>query len=379
MNSDITLIVQALPPVQDAIGAYTASLAEELGRRRSVKVLTAFGTEAESIPGVRINQCFSLNGRGRFKSLLEVLDCGTEQAVILQYNPFAWGRLGFAPDLIRMVKRLKVKRPELTLSVMVHETFVPENISFKFRIMNLWQKRQYFKLLNCSDVTFVSIEAWTRDEIRRRPQSKVVHLPVGSSIPVSNACRSSLRARYGITDSDLLFCVFGGAHPSKLFDWVGKAVKRVQEKLSGRNVAVLHVGGDGERVKEAIGLECVVSTGWLTPLEAANALASSDMMLTPFLDGISTRRSSVMSSLSQGTAVASTIGHNTDSVWREKEASGIFLSPAGNESSFVEMVERTCLQAKQLIVRNGAKDLYNQTFSWPKVAEQLLDAVEISN
>ncbi|MEM7316407.1 MAG: hypothetical protein AAF497_25010, partial [Planctomycetota bacterium] len=88
----VDLVAHSLPPAHDAIGEYTACLAAELALRARVRVLTCGEQHAEEIEGVSIVECHQGSGTGRYVGLMEGLLNTPADALVLQYNPFCWGR-----------------------------------------------------------------------------------------------------------------------------------------------------------------------------------------------------------------------------------------------------------------------------------------------
>jgi glycosyltransferase involved in cell wall biosynthesis len=70
--------------------------------------------------------------------------------------------------------------------------------------------------------------------------------------------------------------------------------------------------------------------------DVAAALRACDLLVQPYPDGITTRRTSVMAGLKNGVATVSTSGELTEPVWRETGA--VALAPAGDVAALVERV-----------------------------------------
>ena len=56
----------------------------------------------------------------------------------------------------------------------------------------------------------------------------------------------------------------------------------------------------------------------LPAAEVASHLAACDLLLQPYLDGVSSRRTSVMAGLALGKAIVTTHGPATEKVWRDQ-------------------------------------------------------------
>src|SRR4051812_19117720 len=60
-----------------------------------------------------------------------------EDTVVLQYNPFAYGRRGFAPGLLLRLLRLRLARSRPLIVTMLHEVYVPLR-GARFIVMGIW-------------------------------------------------------------------------------------------------------------------------------------------------------------------------------------------------------------------------------------------------
>lgn len=367
----IDLVVQGLPPAHDAIGEYTGYLACELSQLHEVRVLTSRDQQIDALYDVEIDACFTLKGSRRFDGLLQSLTKTKSDAVVLQYNPFAWGHRGWAPDLVNVFRAFKSLRPDVVLAVMFHETFMM-NPGFKSWIMRQYQRRQFRALNELVDVAFYSTELWATERRQRDPKGIVVHLPVGANLPRSQNNPLQVRRQWGIEECDIVCGVFGGAHPSKMFPWIEVAANRIgADKDSERRVVLLHVGG--ERLAWSRVSVPIVRTGRLPADQAADAIAVMDLMISPFTDGVSTRRGSVMAALQHGVPVLTTSGHATDSVWYEQNHNAIFLAPSTDQQAWINAIDVATRSIRNVHSnkRENICQFYETNFSWKVIAESV--------
>jgi len=109
--------------------------------------------------------------------------------------------------------------------------------------MRQWQNRQLHSLARLAEVIFVSTTRWESEIEAVWPKAVCHHLPVGSNLPCSKLSREVARDNLPIFPVTLVLGIFGSAHPTRMADWVGAAVRgaaSVQDKL-----VVLYVGKDG--------------------------------------------------------------------------------------------------------------------------------------
>lgn len=375
----IVLITAKAPPQPDGIGDYTARLAETLAALDyPVSVWTSSDHSVAPIPGVVVEQPFSLHRRRGVTGIVRSLEAAAErdrlpEAVVLQFNQFSWGRWGLNPVLPHICKQIKRRWPSITLAVMFHEKVVPPN-GWKLRLMRQWQLRQYAALADVSDVRFFSIEKWADAERRRRPERCVndtLHLPVGSNVPAGAESAARPRAELGIAEDAFVLGSFGSLNPSRLTEWIGAAARRVSTATQGRAV-LLHVGSGGEHYRSVCGDVPVIAPGRLPAIDAAGCFPLMDLFLAPFSDGVSTRRGSLMAALAHGVPFATTLGPLSDSLWRDHFAARAAVAVSDGPECYAELVCRlaTDLAARREIGRR-AQELYEQQFCWPYVARRL--------
>jgi glycosyltransferase involved in cell wall biosynthesis len=296
-------------------------------------------------------------------------------AVVLQYNPFSFGRRGFAPGLVRDLVRLRRRGAGPVVAMMVHETYVDMK-NVKWAAMGAWQRAQMAALRGVTDVQFGSIERWV-DRLRRWPGgSRVYHLPVPSNFPDRRADAAGVRAGLGVADGELVLTCFGLHHPGRLVGHVQAAAEAVAS--AGIPATVLNLGPGEARVEEIAPGVMLRSLGYLPERELAGTLACSDIFLAPFADGVSTRRTTVMSALQHAIPVVGTDGHLTDGVLRE--ASGALrLVPVQDRDRFAAEAARLAQEAgERRTLGDAGRHLYTQAFDWPVVVDRLIELTRAS-
>jgi glycosyltransferase involved in cell wall biosynthesis len=142
------------------------------------------------------------------------------------------------------------------------------------------------------------------------------------------------------------------------------------------SVLVLDLG-PGERCRRQLaGNVRLRSTGFLEEHDLAAHLAASDVFLAPYMDGVSTRRGSVMAALQHGVPVVGTAGHLTDDVLRN--ASGLALVPVGVPAEFARAVTRLVSDASGRRELGAAgRELYERTFDWPVLVRRLRTHLDV--
>jgi glycosyltransferase involved in cell wall biosynthesis len=371
-SSTIGLLVQTLPPSHDAIGEYTRELAIELARSVPVRVFSNAETAFDPLPGVHVIPAFGIERRQRFTLLQKYLLSPDLAALVVQYNPFCWGRRGWAPEFVRLLERVKKNHPELKLAVMFHETYMM-NPGLRSWVMRLYQRHQFERLVECADISFFSTKTWSDEHRPFFPGKRLVDLPVGSNLPKSSLQYQAARALHACQKDEFVCGVFGGSHVSRLFPWIETAVQAIARELSeDATVKMLYIG-DSDRQWQC-GSVPVVRLGRLDAPDAANVMKGFDLLVNPLTDGLSTRRGSVMAAIQHGVPVVSTHGHCTEPIWYRPPVAGIYLGPVTDQASWDRVAAdaaRAVLQGRAEI-GDSVEAFYRMNFDWPVIVQRLL-------
>lgn len=345
------LLSGGYPPMRDGIGDHTLRLARELAKSVPVEVWTTQLPGRPPDEGFPVREVFDAR---RPASILNIAE--RPGRVFVQYNPFGFGPRGFNPWL----------RPALRgreFSVLFHETMVPAE-GWKFRLMRLYQEPQFRALVRGAQRIFVSTGRWG-DEVRDVRDVAPTLLPVGSNVDRARIGRDEARQRMGFRAGQVVAGVFGSAHPSRLFDWIAAGFRRIRETC--RDAALVYIGADGAKLRAVCGEE-VVDCGVLAAEEVGERLMACDVFLAPFIDGLSTRRGSVVAALQHGVPVVSTSRGWTDAALRGRE--GIELVPV--EAGIAAFAER-CVAARRGPMKS-LEEFYREVFDWPVAARTILEA-----
>ena len=292
-----------------------------------------------------------------------------EGVVILQYNPFSFGRWGFAPRLPIDMMLLRRRRPHVRRAVMVHEAFVPIN-SFKTLVMGVWQRLQLRALLLTADVVMATTSSW----IRLLPSGcRVVAIPAGSNLPDHRERREQSRLALGVESDQLVLASFGSDHPSFLLDRVVGAANAV---AAARGSVKLLCLGAGART--VTGLDARVELyrpGRQAGDDLATDLSACDIYLSPLSDGLSTRRTTLVAALQHGLPVVGTDGSRTEPELRS-EVRAIHWTPANEPTRFADAaLEMSGNAALRQRCAAAARELYDRTFAWDVIARRVLAAI----
>jgi glycosyltransferase involved in cell wall biosynthesis len=171
---------------------------------------------------------------------------------------------------------------------------------------------------------FVSSLAWEAALRRSVSQGKRIEwLPVPSTIPVIEDASATRAIRASLAPGDHFVVGHLGTY--------GLGIRRyleivLPELLRGDHVNVILLGRNAAELREMVVQRRpdtagrVGVAGGLTARQLSLHLAACDLMLQPYPDGISTRRTSAMAALAHGRPVVSTVGRLTEPLWTESGA-----------------------------------------------------------
>jgi glycosyltransferase involved in cell wall biosynthesis len=352
----LAVVYRGVGAVPDAILQYSAMLTE---------ALRDAGASAEVIVGADGGGWRLQDGR-ETPNLLAAVD-GIDR-LVLQYNPFSYGHWGFAPWLPRELRALRMRGTRI--AVMVHEAFV-HPVNQRQRVLRSWQRLQLKAILAQSDIVFTATEALAASVRGVSRRVDVRHLPVGSNLPDRRAAREATRARLGIPDDTLALVGFGTGHPSQLAAWVERSAAAID-----RPAVVLNLGAGAPPLADLRGGRRVLSPGMLDEPELAAWLSAGDLFMAPFVDGVSTRRTTVMAALQHSLPVVATHGSNTDAILLRHGTAMRLVAPDASAEFERAVCELANDDAARRVLAHAGRRLFEEQFQWPVITRRLRDALD---
>jgi glycosyltransferase involved in cell wall biosynthesis len=293
-------------------------------------------------------------------------DAAGSNVLVVPYNPFMWGRWGFAPRLLADVASVRARRLRPQVVLVVHEPYVPMHDA-RSLVMGAWQRFQLASLLLLADRRFASIERWAGLLGRLRPTR---HLPSGSNVPDARDERSVVRSELGLGDG-LAVATLSTGHPSHLTAYVEASLARLAE--AGIEVVFLQLGAGSSEVAVPDAFR-VIRPGRLPAERLGALLAAADVMLTPFVDGVSTRRGSFVAGLCEAVAVVGTDGELTDSMLLGR---GLELVVVGDAAPFADRVLAVATDnARRAAAASAGRKLFEAELTWDAIAGRLLREID---
>jgi len=372
------IITCEYPPQIGGVSDYTALLSQALRNEGQPVHVWAPGSEEASPADASIYHVLGDFGSASLARAGSLLDQHpSPRTLLVQWVPHGYGLRSMNVGFCRWLAK-RVRRHGDMLQLMVHEPFL-EFRGFRQSAaagVHRWMIRT---LLHAAERIWLSIPAW-ESKLRTYAPAKLPMdwLPIPSSIPRSATPQSTRAVREKLGNPPLLLGHLGTYSPV------------IREMLEPTIVELLQwhpelrfvmLGSGGSEVRSALLAQSpdqssrLLATGFLPSGELSPHLAACDLLIQPYPDGASSRRSSLMAGISHGVPVVTTSGHLSESLWTESGA--VAIAPARDRSAFMSSV-RGLIQSQEERARLGAAGLrlYQQKFDWPLVVAALTDAAK---
>jgi glycosyltransferase involved in cell wall biosynthesis len=115
----------------------------------------------------------------------------------------------------------------------------------------------------------------------------------------------------------------------------------------------------------------VIAFGELPPSELAARLKGCDVLVQPYTDGISSRRSSAMAGLANGVPLVSNLGTLSESLWASADCIGLATSPSPRELCAATEAVLSLKPAERASMGQRAITFYRDHFGLEKVIDHL--------
>lgn len=275
-------------------------------------------------------------------------------AALVQYVPFLYGRRGlsaFPAALARAAREAGIR-----LTTFVHEPWVPPT-RLPWLVLSPLQRRQLLALLRLSDAAATPVPAWV-PQLREKPS--VIH--VGSTLgePAQAPAEPLLPA-------PVLFSPFASGLS---WPWVVAAVRAIQA-----DPPLIVIGADADAVRRHHVARRWFDPRWdcrgfLPPTDVLALLARARVVLAPFIDGLTGRRTSALAALSVGARMISSRGPLYDALFDESPA-----TLASTEQEFASAASVAWTRGDSPAQRQERLRWYREHLDPPKLDARLLQLV----
>lgn len=287
--------------------------------------------------------------------------------LLVQWVPHGYGYRSMNMAFCLWLRRRAVHHRDV-VEVMVHEPYLAFGEgSWKQSGVAAVHRLMTMVLLDAADRVWMSIPAW---EVGLRPFAlrralPFRWLPVASNIPVVDdpGGVEAVRARYAPAGEQIVGHF--GTYDRNITELLLKSVPALLRDCE--NCTVLLLGHGSESMRDALTwkqpglLSRVHAPGTLSAAALSLHLSACDVLLQPYIDGVSSRRTSVMVGLTHGVPIVTTSGRLTESLWAESKA--VSLASVEDVTALVNET-RVLLndEAERLRLSSAARTLYQDRF-----------------
>lgn len=289
---------------------------------------------------------------GRVNALEEVIRKANPLKLWIQWVPHLYQQHGIVPMMSRLLRRLR--HYPLSVELMVHELWT-DGPSWQAKTLGHLQRRSLLALIPDADHILVSSYPWVTllQDLAPNHRHRVHWMPIPSTMPyafVSQDVRTESCHLLGIETDRPIILIFspGGSgvdHPllCRAWEMVQKNVPKAQLVVVGQTPDLFH-----KSLTQATQESNRQSLIWLGPRDPSTInflLQAADLQLAPFVDGVSSRRTTVMAAMQHGLCVLTTEPRSIPG--DPLRDSGLVMIPRGDTEAFASMAVQLLQQPLQ--------------------------------
>jgi glycosyltransferase involved in cell wall biosynthesis len=368
------------PPDHGGVSDYTRAVAMGMVQAGvDVHVWTRGSTSDETLEGVVVHRCLGAFERTKLDVLERELKATKKSSMLLvQYVPHGFGMRAMNIPLARWIGQQS--KSGIDVRLMLHELAFPfvrwplhHNL---IAFANRWMLRS---ILSNPNRIYLSTTAW-QSLVRRysRRGQNAVCLPIPSNIPGTPQPEAAT-IRESFTASDPQAVVIGhfGTFGGEIRRLVIETMHRLLARSTNVKVALIGRGATSASTDLLLNLPADLS-GHVHSLENASEdkiaawIQACDIMLQPFPDGISTRRTSAMAGFANGVAVVSNLGSLAEPFWRKEDVVWLADAPKSEQlaDKAFELVTNRELRSR---LAKAGRLLHDREFTMENTVRVLLN------
>ena len=367
------------PPQSGGVSDYTYLLAKGMAvRGDQVHIWCPAGSaNAPEIPGVEVHpQLGRLSPADLRRAGTELDRFPNTRRLLVQWVPHGFGYKSLnLPFCLWLWYRSAFGRDRIDL--MVHEPFLPfERGRWRQNAAAAVHRLMTVILLRTADRVWVSTPTW--EKLLRAYEwgrhHKYTWLPLPSNVPRVNdsAGANAIREKYGQGPVLGHFGTFGPLIKPLLASIIPALLRKAPD------ASLVLIGGGSKAFRDNLVKECrdledrVYAIGHIDARDPQLSLhlSACDLLIQPYPDGVTSRRTTVMAALSHGRPAVTTAGELTESFWESSDA--VVLAPAGDSAAFVESTLRLLRNPEERAsIGKSAMEFYKRNFEIEQIVELL--------
>jgi glycosyltransferase involved in cell wall biosynthesis len=297
--------------------------------------------------------------------------------LILQYTPHAFAFKAMNLPLCSWLLWRRIWHGD-DVRVMFHEVAFPfVRRPLKHNLIAVVNRVMAFLLLAACQRVYVSTPAWNgilnRLGGRRTP---ITWIPVPANVAATEQCEAaqSIRCQLKAGPRDRLIGHFG-TYQALVAEQLRLVLRQL---LAEPDVRVLLLGRGAEQFRkelvasEPIWEQRVKAVGELSAAGIAAHLQACDLMLQPYPDGVSTRRTTAMACLANGVPTISNLGAASESIWVDDGITPVASTPEPGAIAELALALLADLEKRAVAGRRG-RQYYEAHFSLRRIVELYLN------
>ena len=367
------------PPQSGGVSDYTQLVTEGLAAAGDEVAVYAppQGIDLDSAPaGVRVFRLPDRFGLRGLRRLDRKLARDRPDRILIQYVPHAYGlkamNLPFAAWVAARARRVA------PVWVMFHEVAFPfVRRPLRHNLLAIVNRVMARTIAGAADRVLVSIPSWGQLLSQVCPRARPAEwLPVPCIVAAvaDTGAVAAARSRHAPDPATPLVGHFGtfGRLITDLLEPAIAGLLRTDPRAR-----VLLIGRGSERYHSQIGAAHpdlawrVAGTGELPPVEVAAHLRACDLLLQPYPDGVSSRRTSVMAGLANRVPIVTNLGDLSEPLWAE--STGVTVVPAPDPTALASAAVEVLALSSESRLALGARgaQLYHSQFSLERTIARL--------
>ncbi len=369
MASELHIITPEYPPQSGGVSDYTRQVAEGLAQEGDEVHVWCPGLtgDSPSAGSVHVHRDLGQVTAQDLKTVGDQLDrFPAPRRILVQYVPHGYGRRSMNVPFCNWLRRRATKHGD-TLEIMVHEAFLSFEGSWRQYGAALVHRLMTVILLRAATRVWVSIpeceRRWKPYAFGRRVPFQWLPVPSNIGVASDGTAIQTLRRRYA-PEGALLLGHFG-SYGAPVLSVLEPIVLKIASEIPHQTLLLMGVNSQeflANLIEQHPELASRLhATGPLEPEDLSHHIAACDLLIQPFPDGATTRRTSLMIGLSHGKPVVTTSSAVTEPLWEQSSAVGI--TPAGDADAFVQLLRHLMRDpAQRSRMSRAARKLYEERF-----------------
>jgi len=337
----IHFLTPEYPPRHGGVADYTHQIATELSRGgETVHVWGPAGSTAQPGSAIVVHPDLGSFRAADLRRMSALLDAyASPRRLVVQWVPHGYGQRAMNLRFCLWLWQRSVAGDSIEL--VVHEPFVTFSGGLRQCVVAAVQRAMTLVLMSAARRVWVTTRAWTPllEPYLAGRGLTIQWLPVPSSLQSANAVAvDAVRTRYA-PGRDALVGHFGTHGPlvTSLVDEVIAAVAGAQP-----SVHFLLIGSGSEAFRSALVArdrslaDRVSASGTLSGSDLSAHVEACDVLLQPYPDGVTSRRTTAMAGLFARVPVVTTQGTLTERFWQDEAP--VKLAAVGDVPAIVQHV-----------------------------------------